>query len=181
MALPAVVGGIAAVLTFVFRKELEERAATEIGKIAAKNALEKLGIPLDLDGEVNHQTITQAINVGILGGQLQFTDLFDRDAVKADIRRMAVEKAGQAFGYDGGLGVAEIKARLVSEILAEVRADMAAGAGPYIDAAHDLQGVLKMLKPRVDDWNAPKNFTQKGVNNRERQAAYRAAHKRKWL
>ena len=94
---------------------------------------------------------------------------------------VAVEKAGQAFGYEGGLGVVAIKARLVSEILAEVRADIAAGAGPYIDAAHDLQGVLKMLRPRHDDWNTPKNFTQKGIDNRARQAKYRARHKRKWL
>ena len=181
MALPAFVVGVASILALVFNRKLEERAAQEIGKLAAQSALDKLGIPLDLDGEVNHETITQAINAGVLKGEVTFTNLFDKDAVKADVRRIALERAGAAFGYEGGLSVDAVSLRLVAEIIQEVRADIAAGAGPYIDAAQDLQGVLSKLKPRHDDWATPKNFTQKGINNRARQAAYRAAHSRKWL
>lgn len=181
-AIGAVLGAVGAIVGFFVVPELKERATREIGKVCAQAVLEKMGIPLDLDGEVNHQTITAAINEGVLGGQIEFTDLFDRDAVEADIKRIAIEQAGASFGFEGGLSIDAIKERLIGEVMAEVQENIAQGGGEYAEAALDLAGVLRNInRPRVDDWAEIKNFSKEGEQNRARQETYRNSHSRRWI
>ena len=115
----------------------------QIGKVAAQQALEGLGIPLDLDGDVSQETITQAINEGILGGEMQFRNLFDREMVEADLKRIAIEQAGQAFGFEGGLSIEGIREKLVSQIISEVQENIASAGGEYIDAISIAAGKSK--------------------------------------
>lgn len=174
----AIVGAIAAFIGVVFKEQIEE----QIGKVAAQGVLDKMNIPLDLSGPVNHETITAAICAGPLGGEVTFTNFFDREAVKSDLKRIALERAGAAFGYEGGLGIDSVRERIVSEILEEIRGEIESGAGVYLAAAKDMQSaqqVLLLPKDRTG-WNDPVDFTPEGIANREYQAKYRANHTKEW-
>ena len=184
MPLPAVILAAGSVIGFFVLEEIRQDAMQQIGKVAAQQALEGLGIPLDLDGEVSQETITQAINEGILGGEMQFRNLFDRGVVEADLKRIAIERAGQAFGFEGGLSIEGIREKLVSQIISEVQENIASAGGEYIDAAQSLASIeddMTRGKPRVDDWNKIKNFSDKAEKNRARQETYRNQHSRRWI
>jgi hypothetical protein len=175
----ALVGAIAGVIGFFFKESIE----AEVGRIAAQSALDEMGIPLDLSGPVTHETITAAICEGPLRGEVTFSNFFDKDAVKADLRRIAVERAGQAFGYEGGMGVDAVRERIVGEILDEITEQIEAGAGVYLDAARGLSKLdaVVILPKDASDWNKPVDFSPAGIKNREYQAAYRANHTKKWV
>ena len=175
----AVVGLVAGLIGVVFHEKIEK----SVGKAAAKGVLDRLGIPLDLDGPVTHETITAAICEGPLGGEIQLTNIFDKAATKADMKRIAIEKASQAFGYDGEGGVDAVREKLVSEILTQIKDEIEAGGGEFVAAAQDLAETARIvLKPKPkDDWNAPRDFSKEGIANREYQAKYRAGHKKYWV
>ena len=150
--------------------------------LAKAYALEKMGIPIDLDGEVSKESITQVINENVLGGQLHFTNLFDRDAVRADIKRMALEHAAQNLGYDGGAGIQGIFDGVVTKLIQSMRADLAAGQGDFLGAARDLPEALREIAIKKDEnANTPVDFTAAGISNRERQARYRAGKTKVWV
>jgi hypothetical protein len=183
MPLPALIAAaVAAIGTYIVVPKLAEEVEKKVGKLAAQEVLDRMGIPLDLDGEVNQITITQAINAGVLGGDIEFTNLFDRDAVRADVRRIAIAGAGEAFGYEGGLGIQELKERLIASVIDDVRAQIAAGEGDYIDAAKGLVSAHEAISRPVNTTaSTPIDMSEKGVKNRAKQARYRAAHKRVWV
>ncbi len=193
MAVPQIVAAIVAVVGFLTIEELKFRgreyilekigeAGDKVGKVAAQAALDALGIPLDLDGEVSEATITNAINVGVLGGQIELTNVFDRDALKADMKRIALEQAAVSFGHDKGAGIEAIRDGLVSELVAEIKVEIEAGAGDYVSASIDSALALRALaRDKVEDWNTPKDLSEKGEKNRERQTRYRASHERVWV
>lgn len=154
----------------------------EIGKRAAQAVLDGRGIPLNLDGEVNHETITQAINAAVMPEGVEFSNLFDNDAVKSDVRRIGLAYAAEAYGYEGGLSASQLRERITSEIVREVLDDISAGGGEYMDAALGLVAAQRLIdKPEPKKWNVPRVFTVKAEKNRERQARYRASHKRVWI
>lgn len=166
-----------------FKDEIKNELGKQIGKAAAQSALNARGIPLDLDGPVNHQTITAAINAGVLGDSgLSFTNFFDKDAVKSDLARMAIEKAGEAYGFVGGLGLESILEKILESVLEEVLKQIVDGVGDYIDAAKDLPAAKKAIdRPKYENWNTPVDLSAAGVSNRSRQAKYRANHAKQWV
>lgn len=153
-----------------------------IGKAAAQYVIrDKLGIDIDLDGTVTKETISQAVCRDILGGELQFSNLFDRSAVKADVKRIAVEQATKSLGFEGGASIDSIREQLQSKLLDEIRAEIEAENGAFIEAAKGLAKTQALIdKPVNLDYNKPVDFSKKGIANRERQAAYRASHTRHW-
>jgi hypothetical protein len=159
------------------REDIED----QIGATAARIALAAMGIFLPEDENINQETITKAINQAI-GGDIEFTNLFDKDAVRADVRRMAIKYAETAYGYDGGKGISGLKEKIIADAVAQVRSEIEAGAGEYIDAASDLVAAQEILDyVQREGWNEPKDFSAGGISNRERQAKYRANHKRVWV
>ena len=185
MPLPAILGGAVAVLSAaIVVDELLTggRVSEAIGKKAAQAALDARGIPLNLDGDVNQETITAAINAAVMPEGVAFTNLFDREAVRSDVKRMALEYAASTFGFEGGASPEGLRDAIISEIRGEVLADIRAGAGEYIDAARGLVAVQKLIDaPEPFDWQAPRKFTQKAIKNRERQERFRAANVRVWV
>lgn len=185
MPLPAILGAAGSVLAAamladdVFNGGVVQAA---IGKRAAQAVLDARGIPLNLDGEVTRETITQAINAAVMPEGVTFENLFDSEAVKRDVRRIAIEKAGQAFGFDGVATAQGLKDKVFALVVAEVQSDIAAGGGDYLDAARSLVKEQRLIDlPPPKDWQAPRKFTQKAVKNRERQARFRASSKRVWI
>ena len=177
-AVSAIGAGVAAVGVPIV-KDIALRAA---GKAAASHVLDKMGIPIDLDGPVNKETISAAICEKLFSGSLQFKNLFDKDAVKADVKRIVSERAAAQFGFDGAMSVDAVKQLLTSRVLQQVGEEMAAGAGEFIDVARDLQSSVAIcLRKNYADYNTPKDFTPEGVSNRERQATYRGNHNKTWV
>lgn len=178
----AAVAGIGGAIATGAVPIIKDIALRQAGKAAAAHVLDKMGIPIDLDGPVNKETITAAICEKLFGGTLQFANLFDKDAVKADVKRIVSERAAAQFGFDGAMSVDAVKALLTSQVLQQVGAEMAAGTGEFIDAASDLQASVAIcLRKHYEDYNTPQDFTKEGISNRERQATYRAAHKKSWV
>lgn len=185
MPLPAILAGAATVLSAaIFADDLITggRVSEAIGKKAAQAVLDARGIPLDLDGQVNQQTITAAINVAVMPDGVEFTNLFDKEQVMADVKRMALEQAAEAFGFEGGASAEALRRAIIDKVVGEVMADMQAGGGDYLDAAAGLVEVQRLLdRPEPKEWNKPRVFTARAAKNRERQATYRASHSRKWV
>ena len=185
MPLPAILAGASAALAAAIAADdlfTGGRVQDAIGKRAAQAVLDARGIPLDLDGEVNQETITAAINSAVMPDGITFENIFDKDAVRRDVKRIALANAAEAFGFEGGLSAAQIKQQIVSQISAEVEQDIADGGGEYLDAAKGLVSLQRLLsRPEPFDWQAPRVFTKKAEKNRERQATYRGSHKRVWI
>lgn len=175
LAKAAVVGGT---VYSIFSHEINAAIAKEATEYVLK---ERLGITMDLDGEVNKKTLTAAINRDILGGELEFTDLFDRAAVKADLKRIALDQAATSLGFSAGGGVEGIKQALVTQIIADIQAELAADAGPMIEAAQPIAKFAEVLaRPKDETASTAVDMSEAGVSNRARQAKYRANHRRVW-
>ena len=185
MPLPAILGGVVSVLGAAIALDefvTRGRVAETIAKKAAQSVLDARGIPLDLDGEVNQFTITAAINQAVMPEGVAFDNLFDREAVKRDAKRIGLDYAAAAFGYEKGANPAALRASIIADIKAEVLADIRAGAGEYLDAAKGLVSVQRLIDgPEPFNWQAPRKFTQKAIKNRERQERFRAANDRVWV
>lgn len=185
MALPIILAGaVAALSALIVLDNLATggRVSDEIGKRAAQAVLDARGIPLDLDGPVSQETITAAINAAVMPDGIEFKNLFDEASIKADVKRIALEYASEAYGFEGGLSVVAIKQALIREVVSEAMAEIGGGAGEYIDAALGLVEIERLLsRPEPKSWKKPRVFTRKAQKNRERQAKYREAHTRIWL
>lgn len=185
MPLPAILAGAAAVLSAAMVVDnllTGGRVSDAVGKRAAQAVLDARGIPLDLDGEVSQQTITQAINVAVMPDGVTFENLFDKLAVKRDVKRMALAYAAESFGFEGSSDPDVLKKKIIEDVMREVRQDIAAGQGEYVDAAKGLALVQRVIdKPEPFDWQKVRNFSNKAEKNRERQERWRASNKRKWV
>ena len=185
MPLPAIFAGAASVLAAAMVVDnliTGGRVSDAIGKKAAQAVLDARGIPLDLDGEVSQETITAAINSAVMPEGIAFENIFDSDAVKRDVKRIALDQAAQTFGFEGGLSAQALAEKITQKIVSEVVDDIRAGGGDYIEATKGLVAIQKIINmPEPFDWQAARVFTKKAEQNRARQATYRAAHKRVWI
>jgi hypothetical protein len=162
--------------------ELDRQQEEKIGNFAAVLALKALGVEVSFGDELTPESITQAINDGVLGGEFTFRNLFDKDTVKADCKRMALEQAASQFGFDGSAGVDGLKQAVIAKVIEDVRAEIEGGGGEYMAAALDLSSALSAINGRPEPgYNAPRDFSAKGVNNRARQAKFRESHTKVWV
>jgi hypothetical protein len=161
-------------------------------KWALEQAFKKLGLTIDASQGFSKESITAAINAGPLAGSgVELTNVFDRDAVRADLQRVALARAVQETGLNiTTLDVESVKRALREYVKNRVDQQLAAGGGDLIDAAKPLA----MLARDIQAANAPTNtppggnpgreqpvdFSPRGIKNRERQARYRANHTRHW-
>lgn len=173
------------------RKEVGER----VGTLFAYLARAKLGLDIPLDDKISKETLTIAINKiiaknsGLSGAPVEFANIFDKDAVKSDVKRIGLQKAFETFGYDGGQGVAGLRQKIITDVLGEVHADIAAGlangpgASEYIAAAKELQQAIKDIAAsrKRQAEKQPLDMSPRAVDNRERQRRYAANHTRVWI
>lgn len=166
----------------------------DIEQWAMQNALEAMGLPIDLETQdFTPQTFTAAINQGLLAGTgVEFTNIFDKYRVKEDLRRIALQRAALAFGVEvktptvEGIGEA-IRGWLVEQMGSQLEA----GSGDLIEAAADLAKVLAVIRAyqkrkqeqpvTTPGGGKPLLMTPQAISNRERQARYRASHKKIWV
>lgn len=206
MPIPAILAAAATAIAAVYyslpeavkdigREKIEDAMAGKLGDFeneAMKTAFEKIGLDIDPADGITPQTITAAINNGPLAGTgIELTNLFDRDACKRDLQRVAMARAAEVFGVEVKDTSAEgLKAALKTEISRRVMEQLGEGAGPYLEAAPDLVEIVRQLNAGIKEGliNADGGgFSEPGlmmdefhINLRERQARYRASHKRHW-
>ena len=190
----AVVASIPDSVTRITKEELARLIMGEVSDAegaAIKEAFLKMGLDIDPEDGINAQTITAAINAGPLGGSgVELTNIFDREAVKRDLRRLALVHAAQNFGIElRSLETEAVKDAIRGYVADMVREEIANG-GDLVDAAPDLVAIVKMIDAarkgymdeagnKVDE--KPLLMSDAAVNNRERQAKYRGTHRRRWV
>jgi hypothetical protein len=142
-------GAIKDYLATVFAPQIED-----INKLALQLAVDAMGIPIDLDGEVSKESVTRAICDNLLGGELQFTNLFDREAVQRDVRRMALEHAAQALGFDASLGMRGMRDNVIARALNKAREQAGDGVGELVEAATDSPHASAIIsKPKKEGYS----------------------------
>lgn len=194
----AAIGGIYAALPSsvqnITKDEFMRLMAGDLGELereAIKAGFLKLGMEIDPETGINAQTITEAINAGPLAGTgVELTNIFDRDAVRGDIEKVALAYAAQSFGLEvKSLTVDAVKEALRGEVSRLVREQIADGGGDLVDAAPDLVALVRMIEAAQKAMQTgedgtrqkpPVSMTPEAISNRERQARYRATHKRHW-
>ena len=189
-----VVASIPDSITKISKEEFVRLFAGEVSEAenaAIKDAFARLGLDVDPDAGINAQTITAAINAGPLGGTgVELTNLFDRDAVKRDLQRLALVQAAQSFGIE----LHSLETEAVKEAIRGYVADMVreeiAGGGDLVDAAPDLVAIVRMIDAARKGYKneageevreKPLLMSKEAVSNRERQAKYRGNHQRRWV
>ena len=208
MPLPVVIAAATAAIAAIYaalpdavhditREQFENLAKGETDEFLAATmtaAFERIGLPLDPSDGITPSTITDAINAGPLDGTgIQFSNVFDKEACKRDVMRFAMSQALQAYGVKVTDATGEgMKAALKEYISAQIGEQIAAGAGPWLDAAPELVELAKQLAMATKrGWiDASGNLTIPGdkimmdeyhVKLRERQQRYAAQHSRKWV
>ena len=156
-----------------------------------QTAFERVGLDVDPEQGLTPQALTDAINAGPLAGTgIELSNIFDREACKRDVMRIATNSAADAFGLHVSDKSADgLKAAVKAEITRRVMEQLGEGAGEYIDAAPELVELAKQLAAgvRAGLIDPAGNFIAPGlmmddfhVKLRERQARYYAGHGRKW-
>lgn len=202
LALGAVLAGIyATVATMipdsVTRITKEEMARLLLGNVSEaedaviKDAFAEMGLDIDPRDGINAQTLTAAINNGPLAGTgVELTNIFDRDAIKRDLKRLALVHAAQSMGLKlTSLSTEAVQEALKAHAAEIVREEIAMG-GDLLDAAPDLVAIVKMIDAARKGYKnemgeqvskKPLLMSDAAINNRERQAKYRANHRRVWV
>lgn len=173
--------------------------AAELGKLAIKKALdaygsdlekwaigaaaEEFGLTLDADAGISAQAINDAINAGPLAGTgIELTNIFDKQALIDDLRKVAILRASDALGLGQVHSLAGLRDGARAMLVDEVASQLAAEAGPLVDAAPSVDLVAKAIasKAKTAGWNTPTDMTPKGIANRARQARWRAGKTKHW-
>ncbi|WP_367846260.1 hypothetical protein [Rhodoferax sp. WC2427] len=174
-----------------------ESYGKDVEKWALQKAFETMGLALDPENGFNKEAITAAINAGPLANTgVQLTDIFNRDAVKKDLHKVALLTAVQKTGLDiKTLDVDGMKQALRDYVSARVIEQVGEGGGDLIDGALPLVKMVQKIREankKAAESGAPVPpgyqpgrdkpyiWTKKAISNRERQARYRASHKRVW-
>ena len=152
----------------------------ELKEYALRAALEAMGLVIE-SGPVNEETITAAILAGPLAGLgIEVTDLFNREALIAALKKIAIGKAGDALGLSGVSSVAGLRDSVRGLLADEIGRQLASEAGSLIAGSPVAPLIAAAIKRRNPDWNEPTDFTKKGIANRERQAKWRREHTKHW-
>ena len=202
LALGAVLAGVyAAVATMIpdsiTRISKEEMARLFLGNVSEaedaviKDAFAEMGLDIDPSDGINAQTLTAAINNGPLAGSgVELTNIFDRESIKRDLKRLALVHAAQSMGLKlTSLTTESVQEALKAHAAEIVREEIAMG-GDLLDAAPDLVAIVKMIDAARKGYKneagetvseKPLLMSEAAINNRERQAKYRANHRRVWV
>lgn len=201
MALPLVIAGAAGVVAGVasaasatkpFVVRLLKRHQSEIEEWALKEAFEAAGLPDLANGSPTREDLNAVINEKFLAGTgIELTNIFDRKAIRDDLEKIAYIKAAEALGVELKSKTREgMKEALREWVRGQVEAQISEGGGDLIEGARDVARVLAVIKAyreviRENNGQAPERpgllMTPEAISNRERQARYRAKHRKKWV
>ncbi|MQQ99245.1 hypothetical protein [Glaciimonas soli] len=182
-------------LWWLFKNEIKNWLKKDSKKIIAYAISSLVGIDLEVndDGEfvITEKSITQAINKEL---GTSFNNVFDRDALKNDLEKIGIGQLNHALGAPPdkpiitGLNDQDVlRQRMHGYVAEQVKIAMEGGASTLIDAsarqriitaAMAFEANYDKLKPQEKQ---PLIMTTAAIKNRERQARYRAKHKRMWV
>ena len=197
-ALAAVMGVVAASIPdSITRITKEELARLIMGEVsdeedeAIREVFQKMGLDIDPENGINERTLTDAINNGPLAGSgVELTNIFDREAIKRDLTRLALVQAAQSGGLKLTSTTTEAVTEAVKTYIAEIVREEIKNGGDIVDAAPDLVAIVKMIDAARKDYrneagdvieSKPLLMSEAAIDNRRRQAKYRANHKRRWV
>lgn len=208
MPAPLVVGAIAGVSALAgtagamvgreyaraFLKRQLFKRRDEIEKWALSAVFEQFGFP-DLTGEnVDRKSFTEAINQKFLSESgFQFTNLFDQEAVKRDAFKFGVQRIAEEAGLTledvSEKGLVDALRKWVFDLIGEELTNE--DLGELTQDAKDVWEIVqtwRKYKKAADDGQEAEDAGRKPLintpgaqSNRERQARYRANHKKIWV
>ena len=208
MPAPLIVGAIAGVSALAgtgaamvgreyaraFLKKQLFRHRDDIEKWALSAVFEQFGFP-DLTGEnVDRKSFTEAINQKFLSDSgFQFTNLFDQESVKRDAFKFGVQRIAEEAGLTledvSEQGLVDALRRWVVDLIGEELTNE--DLGELTQDAKDVWEIVQTwhkYKQAADDGMAAEDKGRKPLintpgaqSNRERQARYRANHKKIWV
>ena len=167
----------------------------EIEKWALSCVFERLGLPDLMDeGKLNQGAFTDAINSTFLaGGEFKFSNVFDRNAIRRDAMRFGVMQVGS----EAGLQIEDVSEKGLTDALKGYMMKLveeeltAQDVGELTQDAKDVYEIIKLYrsyKKAESDGEAaeragrrPLINTPEAAANRERQARYRANHRKRWV
>lgn len=178
----------------IAREEFErvmKGQADDYTNAAIKSGFERLGLDIDPEEGITPHAITEAINTGPLAGTgIEFRNIFDKEQVKRDLMKLALQQAAEAYGVKVSGDLDQIKQQLKQEATQRLMDQVGEGAGDWLEVAPDLVEIVRAVNAAVKEGLVDENggFKQPGlymdeyhVKLRERQARYLANHKRKWV
>ncbi len=208
MPAPLIVGAIAGVSALAgtagamvgreyaraFLKKQLFKHRDEIEKWALSAVFEQFGFP-DLTGEnVDRKSFTEAINQKFLSDSgFQFTNLFDQESVKRDAFKFGVQRIAEEAGLTledvSEKGLVDALRRWVFDLIGEelTNEDLGELTQDAKDVWEIIQTWRKYKKAAEDGQEAEDSGRKPLINtpaaqkNRERQARYRANHKKIWV
>lgn len=208
MPVPLVVGAIAGVSALAgtgaamvgreyaraFLKRQLFKHRDEIEKWALSAVFEQFGFP-DLTGEnVDRKSFTEAINQKFLSESgFQFTNLFDQEAVKRDAFKFGVQRIAEEAGLTledvSEKGLVDALRRWVFELIGEELTNEDLGeltqdakdVWEIVQTWHKYKKAADEGQDAEDKGRRPLINTPAAQKNRERQARYRANHKKIWV
>lgn len=159
-----------------------ERHGTDL----VQNAVDGLGIDIDVNNGLTDENITHAINKTFLAdADFKLDSVFDREKMKAGLMREGIRRIAQILEIpDGEASILGVKVKLQDLITAEAILAIREEAGEIFEAAKERKKLRELIERNKGDrsqFTKPRDMSPEGVKNRERQARYRATHKRKWV
>lgn len=167
---------------FVIRKSKAELQGY-VEQFIASTAKD-MGLELSEDGNLTDESLTGVANKLLAGTGVKIDSLLDRDRLKSGLEKQAIEALAQSIGMPvAGGGISGVRVALQQWAVNEVTAQLVAGGGAVFDAAKPDSkiGALIVKAEKKVGWNVPTDMSDKGVDNRRRQAKYRARHKKQWV
>lgn len=156
---------------------LKRRVSDKLSDAAFRAAASTMGV--DIEGEVTVEAIGLALGKKIkIESGVDLGNVLDGESVKDKLERVAIAAILNQYGIDApatrdGLSQAVgvlVRRRMLEKISTGAAAGLLEDVGSKVEAAAVLAAIKRRSVPLLD--------TKKAAQNRERQANFRATHRR---
>lgn len=178
------IGGAVGVEVVGVAKWRIKKAIDERWREWLQAALDDLGIVIDPEEGINDASLTRAINDNLLAGSgIELQSVLDRKKMLKGFEGIALQRISSDLGLAPVESVGEIRGAIQAWLVDTLGEEIAAEAGEVLDDAKPLASVMKRIEnaPAPKPWNEITDFSPEGVDNRARQARYRATHSKVWI
>lgn len=151
-------------------------------ELLVTEALIAKGWDLERGQLLTERALADALNKKIFADYgIDVGDLLDRESVRRATRTEALRVIGERLGVQGS--ASDVARAMRSAVQAELRAAARAGDSEIFSAINLGQRAIDdaVRSAKVGDYKEVTNTTSEGEKNRNRQATYRANHKRIWV
>ena len=147
------------------------------------DALITYGLELERGDALTAEALALAVNRKIFAEYgIDVGNLLDADSVRSALKKEALRAVGERLGVEGGSR--DIAAAFKSSVRNTLLEAVASGDAEVLSAIsvgqRAIEDAVRNSEPNLESQQV-KNTSEAGEKNRERQARYRAAHKRVWV